>query len=219
MNMNKRQKKGISTVLTTLIIVVASVVLGTAVTLFGTSLFQTGAQAQGIAVSQANLWFESDCDEDNLSSESDTVILGSVVVRNTGDKLIGIDTIKIRGTIVPNANWYANSTATATQTQAAMVYDDGFDDPNSLCTGAAMPAGPITITTAAADDISLVKQTGPVSLDPGKTVIIYFVGSGSYDVNAANDVLSATDVGGAASVTVQAGHLSIAQSISVQVPQ
>jgi hypothetical protein len=218
----KKQNKGISTVLTSLIIIVASVVLGTAVIAFGTSLFQTGAQLQSITVSQTNLWFKVDCDEDDLSSETDMVVVGSAVVRNSGDKLIGIDTIKIRGTIVPNTNWYANSTVTAAQSQAQMIYDSAdWDEPDAgtECTAGTLKAGPVTITTAAANDVPLVKQSGPVSLDPGKTAIIYFVCPGSYDTNASNDVLSATDVGAAVSVTVQAGHLSIAQSVSVQVPQ
>ncbi|MFY3741148.1 MAG: hypothetical protein HMLIMOIP_001596 [Candidatus Nitrosomirales archaeon] len=217
----KKQNKGISVVLTTLIIIVASVVLGTGVIAFGTSLFQTGAQQQSMTVSQTNLWFKVDCDEDDLSSETDVVTVGSAVVRNSGDKLIAIDTIKIRGTIVPNANWYANSTVSASQSQAQMTYDSAdWDEPDSLCIGtAAPPAGPVLITTFAADDVPLVKQSGPVSLDPGKTVIIYFVSSGSYDTNASNDILSATDVGAAVSVTVQAGHLSIVQSVSVQALQ
>lgn len=212
--MNRKQKKGISTVLTTLIIVVASVVLGTAVTLFGTSLFQTGAQAQGVAVTQSHIWFKGDCDEDALSTETDTVILGSVIVRNTGDKLLAVDTIKIRGTIVPNANWYANSTASATQTQSAMTYDTDFDEPDTLCTGNVLPAGPITID-AGGTNVPLVKQNGPVSLDPGKTVIMYFIGPGSYNLNAADDSLTATDVGAAVSLTVLSGQITVVQSVSV----
>jgi hypothetical protein len=207
--MNRKQKKGISTVLTTLIIVVASVVLGTAVTLFGTSLFQTGAQSQGIAVTQSHLWFTADCDENG--TQNDMVTVGAVVARNTGDKLLAIDTIKIRGTIVPNANWYANSTASATQTQAAMTYTKA--DWDAAC--AALPAGPVSIDTAATNDVPLVKQSGPVSLDPGKTVIIYFVGPGSYNTVATDDVLTATDVGAAASLTTQSGQITVVQSVSV----
>ncbi len=205
--MNKKQKKGISVVLTTLIIVVASVVLGTAVTLFGTSLFQTGAQQQGIAVSQSNIWFRADCGV--VSTPADMVTVGSVVIRNSGDKLMAIDTIKIRGTIVPNANWYANSTATAAQTQAAMTYDSA--DWEGACT---LPATSVTVGTTPTD-VVLTKQTGPVSLDPGKTAIIYFVGTGSYDTITTNDVLTATDVGAAVSLTVQAGQLTTVQSVSV----
>ncbi|MGH9910746.1 MAG: hypothetical protein ACRD32_08900 [Nitrososphaerales archaeon] len=208
-----RKNKGISVVLTTLIIVVASVVLGTAVTLFGTSLFQTGAQSQGIATTQANIWYRSDCDS-NLTAD-DMLTVGEVVIRNTGDKLLAIDTIKIRGTIVPNANWYASdpdpAVTTATQTQAAMTFTAA--DWTTDCT--VLPAGPVSIDTFAANDVDLTKQAGPVSLDPGRTVIIYFVGPGSYDTLAANDILTATDVGAAVSLTVQAGQLTQVQSVSV----
>ncbi|MGH7909590.1 MAG: hypothetical protein ACRENW_07060 [Thermodesulfobacteriota bacterium] len=209
--MNKKQKKGISTVLTTLIIVVASVVLGTAVTLFGTSLFQTGAQSQGVAVTQAHIWFRTDCPP--TSTPAEMITLGSVVVRNTGDKLIAIDTIKIRGTIVPNVNWYANTTATASQTQAAMTYTT--TDWESNCLALPNPAGGVLIDTAAVNDIALLKQTGPVSLDPGKTAIMYFVGPGSYNLNAADDSLTATDVGAAVLLTVLSGQITQVQSVSV----
>ncbi|MGH9922851.1 MAG: hypothetical protein ACRD38_08880, partial [Nitrososphaerales archaeon] len=131
-------------------------------------------------------------------------------------KLLAIDTIKIRGTIVPNANWYANTTATAAQTQAAMTYDGpDWDDTPTVCT--AIPSTNRLITTVTADDIALVKQTGPVSLDPGKTAILYFVGPGSYDATPTlvGDVLSATDVGAGVSLTVLSGQITVVQSVSV----
>jgi len=215
--MNKKQNKGISVVLTTLIIVVASVVLGTAVTLFGTSLFQTGAQSQGVAINQAHIWFKSDCDEDGVTTEADLLTVGAVVVRNSGDKLMAIDTIKIRGTIVPNANWYAsNTTLPATSTQQAMTYKPAdWDDPDGTWCGVTTFPSTVTVDSVAADDVSLAKQTGPVSLDPGKSAIIYFFAAGSYDANGNNDALTATDVGAAVSLTVQAGQLTQVQSVSV----
>src|SRR5574337_704546 len=91
MNMFLRTKnrKAISAVLTTLIILVASVVLGTGVVLYGTSLFQTGAQSEGIATTGTSLWVDS--------TTSTGWAWGAVDVRNSGDKLLSVDSIQIRG--------------------------------------------------------------------------------------------------------------------------
>jgi len=48
--------KAISTILTTIIILVASVVLGTGVVIYGTSLFQTGAQSESISTQGVKMW-------------------------------------------------------------------------------------------------------------------------------------------------------------------
>jgi len=50
------KRKGISTVLTTVIILVASVVLGSGVVLYGTSIFQTVAQQESVEVQGIQLW-------------------------------------------------------------------------------------------------------------------------------------------------------------------
>ncbi|WP_255464622.1 hypothetical protein [Nitrosopumilus sp. b2] len=50
------RRRTISTVLTTVIILVASVVLGAGSGLYGTSLFQTSTQQDSIVVLGMNLW-------------------------------------------------------------------------------------------------------------------------------------------------------------------
>jgi len=50
------KKRAISTVLTTVIILVASVVLAAGVVLYGTSLFQGGTQTENISVSETKIW-------------------------------------------------------------------------------------------------------------------------------------------------------------------
>ena len=108
-HITNKQRKGISTVLTTLIVVVASVVLGSAVTLFGTSLFQSGVQQQSLSVSGDRVFINA----------AGTEAIGAFVVRNTGDKVIGIDTVTVRGTPVPFASWWYNNTAVALPTLSA----------------------------------------------------------------------------------------------------
>ncbi|MEM2760594.1 MAG: hypothetical protein QXU32_00210 [Nitrososphaerales archaeon] len=205
-----RRKKGISTVLTTLIIVVASVVLGTAVTLFGTSLFQTGASQQSIDVTGQNLWINTDVNGDGTAD--DPLVVGSVAVRNTGDKLIAIDKISVRGALVPFTQWYASNPDPAVTTpqhvQSQFLYDDELEAYDPV---ARTPAS-ISIPTAAGN-LNLGIQNGPVSLDPGKSTIIYFVVPG--DFTGVVDVITSADVGAAATLKVNAGQLTSVQSVTV----
>ena len=188
-HINNRQKKGISVVLTTLIIVVASVVLGTAVTLFGTSLFQTGAQNQGMSVTNSHLWFTS-------SSYTE----GAAAVRNTGDKLIAVDNIKVRGGIVPFANWaYVPSTDANIVALAQSQLVNCGDIPTTL-----------TCDIDGATPAETLIASGPVSLDPGKTVIVYF--------KVPNGLITAADIGASATMTIQAGQITSVQSVSVAQP-
>src|SRR5712692_10847773 len=99
-----KNRKAISTVLTTMIILVASVVLGTGVVLYGTSLFQTNASSEAISTTGTQVWVDS-----TLSSGW---AWGAFDVRNSGDKLLSIDQIQIRGQAIPFGNWYADTNAT-----------------------------------------------------------------------------------------------------------
>ena len=94
--------RGLSTVLTTVIILVASVVLGSGVVLYGASLFQSGTQQEAISVTGVSVWVHS--------TDTNGLAWGAAKVRNTGDKIISVDTIEIRGTGVPFSQWYADTT-------------------------------------------------------------------------------------------------------------
>lgn len=208
---SRRQKKGISTVLTTLIIVVASVVLGTAVTLFGTSLFTGVSQQQAISTSSVKVWYNG--------TTTDTSV-GAVVIRNTGDKIVAVDSISVRGTTIPFSNWYYNSTgATTTNIQKALSLSNTTPT-NNCCL---QPPGKSTAwdldkdgntdlagagsCTAAAVNCALQQGTGPISLTPGKAVIIYF--------GIPLNTLTGADVGGSITVGVGAGQVHQVQTVTI----
>ncbi len=205
-----RQKKGISVVITTLIIVVASVVLGTAVTLFATGLFSTGSQQTSITTPQVSVWY-------NGTGSTDTAV-GAAVVRNTGDKIAAVSSITVSGTNIPFSLWYYNTTAaTSANTQKALAY--GNVDPTG-CTNCNSNIGkPAAMAPPASWDIdrngvldfsggrALLQATGPISLNPGTAAIIYF----GMPVNT----LRSLDVGTTATVTISAGAVSSVQSVSV----
>lgn len=185
-----KKRKGISTVLTTLIIVVASVVLGTAVTLFGTSLFQSGVQQQALAVTGNTLWIDS----------SGTTV-GAFVVRNTGDKVIGVDTITVRGTPVPFANMWYNNTSSNLSTLAAKELKFVTTPVSFPCTDCI----DFTDGTAAIDG---AQATGPVLLKTGQIMIVYY--------EAPTGKITSADLGASVSVGIFAGNAGSVKSVTVQ---
>ena len=87
------KKRAISTVLTTVIILVSSVVLGSGVVLYGTTLFQGGTQSEAISVAGVKIWVHG--------TDSNGLSWGAAKIRNTGDKVLSVDKIAVRGSDVP----------------------------------------------------------------------------------------------------------------------
>ena len=209
-------RKAISTVLTTLIILVASVVLGTGVVLYGTSLFQTGAQSEGIAATGTSLWVDS--------TFSSGWAWGAVDVRNSGDKLLSVDSIQIRGQQIPFSNWYANNTnnfITNNQFQAALPYTalllpasngnlnngTGFNPAWTLTNCPIATGNNKMVMLLGTNTICLSQQSGPVSLAPGAKAIIYF--------KVPLNLITAVDAGSTASVAVYAGKVGAPVTVTV----
>jgi hypothetical protein len=220
MSPRTQNRKAISTVLTTLIILVASVVLGTGVVLYGTSLFQTSAQSSAISVTGTQVWVDS--------TGSSGWTWGAADVRNSGDKLLSVDKISIRGVDVPFANWYADKNTTQvtnTNFQSALIYTSMIVSPNSLdgqlkngtattpptpLIGSSCPYGTgnmIIQLTSTNPTLCLTKQSGPVSLAPGEKVIVYF--------KIPQNVLTSVDAGGSSSVSIYAGQVGSPTTITI----
>jgi len=162
------KKRAISTVLTTVIILVASVVLGSGVVLYGTSLFQGSTQTEAISVSTTKLWVHS--------TASEGLAWGAAGVRNTGDKILSVDKISIRGFDIPFAQWYADTDVSASLYQQALNHSgwdssvSGFIFNNGGCTDGEA----LSFDLGAVDDFCADAATGPISLIPGQSAIIYF---------------------------------------------
>jgi hypothetical protein len=128
-----QKRRGIGNVITTLIILIASVVLGAGVIFFGGSMFQTNTQSESIKVSNVHSWVNS------------TDATTAFVVQNTGSKAITINSINFRGIGVPLGMWssaVADSTVpadlTATQTEltpTTPTMSDGFTDDQAISLG------------------------------------------------------------------------------------
>jgi len=222
----KLKKRAISTILTTVIILVASVVLGSGVVLYGTSLFQGSTLQESIAVSGVKLWIDP-------TENPDGHAWGAVGVRNTGDKIVAFDKISVRGVDIPFTSWFAttNQTQASVENTQASFPHSGFDGTaygatgemaNSatlsqatpgLCTNA-LAADQIIIDVdglaGGAPSMCLVQQTGPISLSPGDRAVVYF--------QLINGTLAPIDAGAQTSVNLFAGKTGAPLSLTVATP-
>lgn len=214
MNTKYSRKRGISTVLTTIIILVASVVLGSGVVLYGTSLFQGGTQTEAISVQGTKLWVNA--------TDTNGVAWGAVGIRNSGDKIVSVDKVSVRGTDVPYSQWYADTDQTrvsatvfqsaythGTTTSAGMMKDTASMT-GTACAGSVELSQDFDGAGTTLDRVCLDQQSGPVSLSPGERAIIYF--------HLNNGVLSSLDSGAQTSLNVFAGKVGAPQSITVANP-
>jgi hypothetical protein len=218
-------RKAISVVMTTMIILVASVVLGTGVVIYGTSLFQTGGQTQSISSQGIKMWVNA--------TNSTGVTWGAAAIRNNGDVLVSVNTIQIRGVTVPFSNWYVstNTTEVAPNFQSLFISTTtdktGSMHSNSLYAQAATcPAsyGPatvpneITINLAGASSgvaggvysptmLCLKQASGPTTLNPGGQMIIYY--------RVPNNVMTPVDSGSAVTVNIFAGNVGGPTTVTV----
>ncbi len=219
MNMFPRTKsrKAISAVLTTLIILVASVVLGTGVVLYGTSLFQTGAQSSGIASQGVHVWL-------NATSGAPTYTWGAAEIRNSGDKILSVDQISVRGNQIPFANWYYDSSAarvtsgnfqsqlqyTGTDLNGIMKSSNStvFSSSCSAVTGAKFAINEFSTWSSNTPTMCFSQASGPISLKPGDRAIVYY--------QVPTGILSTVDAGSQSSVAIYAGSVGAPQSVTVE---
>ncbi|MFQ6135243.1 MAG: hypothetical protein ACE5KU_05455 [Nitrososphaerales archaeon] len=164
--MSKRyRRKGLSTIITTLIIVTAAVVLGTAVVVFASGIFQSSVEEEAISVTSAKLWGVNSTDSQ-----------GAYIVKNTGAKELAIQIIKVRGVESIFSDWYYFDTAGSNVTSQSTLNYDTDNDLNYIT----INGGNRTMTQA----------TGPVSLKPGEVFVIYIANPGSIDSTDAGSAVT-----------------------------
>ena len=223
MFLKTKNRKALSAVLTTLIILVASVVLGTGVVLFGTSLFQTNSQSSGLDVQGVHVWVNA------TKGMSTTYAWGAAEIRNSGDKNLSVDQINVRGSQIPYDHWYVDSdparvTAANFQSQLNYTGTETGNPPNLagmmntyIMAGnyAIPPSCPVATNFAINESATkgepincFSQQSGPISLKPGDKVIAYF--------QVPNGILSTVDAGSNSNVAIYAGSVGAPQSVTIQ---
>jgi len=204
----RNNRRAISTVLTTIIILVASVVLGSGVVVYGTSLFQGGTQQEAISVQGSSLWVNA--------TDSNGVAWGAAAVRNSGDKILSLDKVEVRGTTVPFSNWYVDvdQTRVSVDNFQAQFISEGTDGNGDMkdsttvtnaCSGADLQ---IDLDADGSNEtLCMTTQTGPVGLNPGDRMVIYF--------QVPDGTLTSLDAGSAASMNIFAGKTGAPSSVTV----
>jgi len=206
----RRGNVGPSEVIIVIMALTGSVVLASGVVLYGTTLFQGGAQQEAITVSGIKMWVHG--------TDANGLTWGAFSVRNSGDKVLSVDRIVVRGTDVPFAQWYVDVNVTSVIIQQPMLFTGwaGSTAPGSLqnsTTVSCIDAGAdlqIRLKTGLPGeegDFCANPAAGPIGLDPGQAAIIYF------RVN--NGTISSVDGGATTSVSVFAGKTGAPQSISI----
>jgi hypothetical protein len=181
-----QKRRGIGNVITTLIILIASVVLGAGVIFFGGSMFSTNTQSEQVKVTNINSWVGDAA----LGTNSTTAF----AIQNVGSKAVTVTDIKLRGIAVPTANWYsckdcAAGTAGATNIQTPLPYDP---------TESSVTIGGTLYTMTAAQQ---------VSLSQGEAAIVYLSNAGN---------IEPLDAGNTYALQIQAGQASSVTQVSVE---
>jgi hypothetical protein len=157
MYLRGQKRRGIGNVITTLIILIASVVLGAGVIFFGGSMFQTNTQSESIKVSNTHTWV-------NNNGTSVTAF----AVQNTGSKAITINSISLRGIPVSNNNWWSCPPGSqAGQCGTSKNVNTDLTTQYNPSSGVTLPDGGGVMTS------------GSVSLSQGQATIVYLKNAGN----------------------------------------
>lgn len=194
-----------------ILLTILPMIIGLGVVLYGTSLYQGDNFYQGntlresITVSDAKLWVHA--------TDTTGIAWGAVGIKNTGDKVISVDTIKVRGIDIPHSQWYSDKTVTDTLFQQEFNFPGWDTLPQLLKTGSCVGNTNYLCvdydgSLANTEVISADASTGPVALFPGSTVIIYY--------QLSDGILSSSDGGANTTVGVFAGKVGSPQSVTVQ---
>jgi len=204
-----RRRLGISTVITTIIILVASVVLAASIVLYSGSLIQSQTAIEGITISGVKLFVH-----DNANDEAaNGLAWGAFGVRNSGDKIVSLDKISIRGNDVGFSNWYSNKTINDATFDAVYTHPGWLGTTGSLvkqtaatsCDDGADPDVQIAVTTVG---FCADSQVGALSLGLGERAVIYF--------KLGNGTLTPTDAGASTTISIFAGNAGAPLSVTVK---
>jgi len=208
----RRGDAGPSTAIVVIMTLVGSIIIASGVVLYGTTLFQGGAQQESITVSGIKMWVHG--------TDPKGLAWGAFTVRNTGDKVLSIDRISVRGTDIPFNQWYQDVSVSTEIIQQPMNFtgwsnQDGFmnndtaaetwcdaNDPSKMALVIQESASPVEAGYFCAN-----AGAGPLGLDPGQAAIIYFT------LN--NGTVTSVDGGAQTSVSVFAGKTGAPQSIAI----
>ncbi len=155
-----KNRKALSTVVTTLIILVVSVLLATVVTFYAINVTTTRVQEENLFLTKQHVWYNT----------SGSWAQAAIVIVNTGGKDVVLDKVTVRG---QEANW---SSVYYWRTNSVTISNDIAVTPTQL-TGTAFN---ITIQGTAR---SFTQASDDLTLKSGYTMVIYMNNPGSIALN------------------------------------
>ena len=136
-----KNRRALSTVVTTLIILVVSVLLAGVVTYFAINIVSTSVQQESLNLTYQHVWF----------STTDQLPEAAIMITNTGGRDVVLQNIAVRGQAVPTADvYYVTPTTLADLTYVSQAIPGTYVVPTAIGTGLTFKnaiSGPITLTS------------------------------------------------------------------------
>jgi len=155
-----KSRKGLSTVVTTLIILVVAVLLATVVTFYAINVVTTRVQEESLQIYKQHIWHNGT-----------TYAEAAFLVINTGGRDIVIDKISVRGQESAWTNVYYNKTNSAISPDLPYV----TPNPNGTLLGQTVTLGSTTYDITGASDDLILRS--------GWSMIVYITNPDSISVN------------------------------------
>jgi hypothetical protein len=186
-----KNKKALSTVVTTLIILVVSVLLATVVTFYAINVTTTRVQEESLFLTKQHIWYNT----------TGGWAQGAIVVVNTGGKDVVLDKITVRGQECPWTSVFYWRTNTET------ISSDLTATPDRL---PSITTANTTSITVQASPRSFTRATDDITLKSGYSMVIYVDQPDSIALN---------DVGITVGITVFTSNAQYYKETNVQAAQ
>jgi len=155
-----KNRKGLSTVVTTLIILVVAVLLATIVTFYAINVVTTRVQEESLQIYKQHIWHNGT-----------TFAEAAFLIINTGGRDVVIDKISVRGQESSWTTVYYNKTTTAISPDLTYI----TPDINGTLLGKSVPLDSKNYTLVRANDDLILKS--------GWSIIVYITNPDSISVN------------------------------------
>ena len=184
-----KNRLALSTVVTTLIILVVSVLLAGVVTYFAINVTSTRVQEESLALTKQHIWYDA------TTGQSQACIM----VINTGGRDVVIDKLTVRG---QESTWTGVS-----QNVTYLVTDKSISKDLSFISDGISNHYDMKTITGINDIGTLTDASSDITLQSGKTVILYISSPDSITIN---------DIGLTAAITIFTSQAMYYKETNVQ---
>jgi hypothetical protein len=163
-----KNRRALSTVVTTLIILVVSVLLAGVVTYFAINVVSTRVQQESLNLQYQHVWY----------STTDSKAEAAIMITNTGGRDVVLQNIAVRGQSVPAGDIFYFPVTT----MADLNYTTTITTATNVSTSVGSGYG--------YTGFFLQVASGPITLVSGKTMAVYVAGNSTYSPGSVtvNDV-------------------------------